>query len=111
MDRRAEPRVAVRTPARLFYGPRLEMWADGVVRDRSHSGAKVEIGEVFKLPSRLIIIDLPTGIAFDAIVKWRRGDLAGLQFEARHELRGEVEPRLAHIRTTWAALCGGASAA
>ena len=101
--------MAVRTPARVFYGPRLDMWADCTVRDRSLSGAKVEIGELFKLPARLVMVDLPTGIAYDAIVKWRRGDLAGLLFEAQHELQREVEPRLAHIRTTWAALSGRAS--
>ncbi len=106
-ERRAEPRIAVKVPARVFYGPGLAMWADCTIRDRSASGAKAEISSVFALPSRVILTDLQSGTAFEAVVKWRRGDMAGLQFEAQHDLNGDVDKRLAGVRETWQALKGG----
>jgi len=106
IENRAEPRVVVKLPGRLFYGPGLVMWADCVIRNLSASGAKVDVAAVFALPSRLVLADLRNGVAFDVVMKWRRGDVAGLQFQARHELRSEVEERLAGVRGVWFGLSG-----
>jgi len=107
LDRRSEPRIAVRQPARIAYGPKLALWADCVIRDRSKSGAKIDLGAIFVLPSRVVLTDLQAGLAFDGVVKWRRGDMAGLYFEQEHDLRGSVEPRLIAVRDTWLALRPG----
>lgn len=107
IERRVDPRVAVKTPARLFYGKDLAMWADGVIRDVSVSGAKIELDALFKLPPRLVMIDLPSGTAYEALLKWRRGDMAGLQFEATHDVSVTAPAHLSKVRETWVALTGG----
>jgi hypothetical protein len=45
-----------------------------------------------------------TGVAFEVVLKWRRGDLAGLSFEVRHEVETMDEPRLATVREAWIGL-------
>ncbi len=104
MQRRAEPRMPMKIPPRLAYGQNLARWADCTILDRSPSGSKVKIDAMYQLPPRVILTDLQTGEAFEAVIKWRRGDLAGMQFETTHDLNGDVEPRLASVRDTWLAL-------
>jgi hypothetical protein len=107
IDRRAEPRIAVKRPGRLFYGPALDLWVDCVIRDQSQLGVKIEVSKLFKLPERAVLADLQDGVAFDVLVKWRRRDMAGLQFEVRYDLRGVLAERLYTVRDTWLALGGG----
>ena len=104
MERRVEPREAVRQPVRAYYGENLGLWADCELRDLSASGAKVHLSSIYKLPPRFILLLHQIGIAYEVVLKWRRGDLAGLSFEARHDLEATQEPRLATIREAWIGL-------
>ena len=107
VERRAESRVPANTPARLFHGPGYAHWIDCVVKDRSTSGAKVEVASIFELPSRLVLLDYREGVAFVAQRRWRRGDLAGLWLEVRHDLRDLKDPNLQAVREAWLKLGPG----
>lgn len=104
LERRVEPREAVRQPVRACFGENFGLWADCELRDLSASGAKIHLSSLYKLPPRFILLLHQTGVAYEVVLKWRRGDLAGLSFEARHELESTHEPHLASIREAWVGL-------
>lgn len=103
-DRRAHPRVIVNAPARLFYGPGLARWADCVIQDVSDGGAKLEVDEIYVLPRRLVLLDYRQDVAFEAALKWRRWNTAGVAFEHRHDMREPVDSWLTSVRDVWASL-------
>lgn len=107
VERRSEPRVPTSIPARLFYGPGYGGWIDGMIKDRSGKGAKIQAPALFELPRRLVLLDYRAGEAFEAELRWRKNDLAGLRLEARHDLRALEEPRLEPVRQAWLALAPG----
>jgi hypothetical protein len=107
LDRRSETRIAVNVPGRTFHGPNLAIWADCVIRDLSPNGAKIELSHVYRLPPRFVLLHFQAGVAYEVVLKWRRGDLAGMAHEKRHSLAELTEPRLAPAREAWVALQGG----
>lgn len=104
LDRRAEPRVSINARGRIMHGDKLAIWADCVIKDLSESGAKIELSHLHKIPPRFILIHFQGGLAFEVVLKWRRGDLAGMAFEAKHDLQQSVSARLEPVRTAWLAL-------
>ena len=109
-ERRAEPRVALSAPGRVMHGERMGMWADCVIKDLSPSGAKIELSHFYRLPPRFVLMHFREAVAFEVVLKWRRGDLAGMAFEHRHPLATLEEPRLAPVVEAWRALQSGISA-
>lgn len=104
LDRRAEPRVSVNARGRIMHGDKLGIWADCVIKDLSGSGAKIELSHLHKIPPRFILIHFQAGMAFEVVLKWRRGDLAGMSFEVKHNLELPVPARLEPVRAAWLAL-------
>jgi hypothetical protein len=90
-----------------MFGDKLGLWADCTIRDLSASGAKIDLSQLVKLPPRFLLIHLAEGVAFEVVLKWRRGDLAGMAFEKRHNLAEPTEPRLEPARAAWVALMPG----
>lgn len=80
-ERRREPRQAVNAYGRIWYGPQYSLWADCKISDRSTSGARIEISSVYRLPRRLIFAHHGSTPIFEAVLKWQRGDAAGLALE------------------------------
>jgi len=109
IERRAEPRVATQAPGRIMHGDKLSLWADCVIRDLSASGAKIELSHLYKLPPRFVLLHFSGAIAYEVVLKWRRGDLAGMAFEHRHQLETTTDARLAPARDAWLALQTGFS--
>ena len=103
-DRRAHPRVAVNAPTRLFWGPKLAHWADGTINDVSTGGVKVEVSSFYVLPRRLVLLHYRDDAAYEAILRWRRWDTAGLSFETRHDLTGPVDTWLTDVQEVWRSL-------
>lgn len=108
-ERRGEPRSPAREPVRAYFGQNLGLWADCELRDVSSGGAKIHVSSVYKLPPRFILLQHQVGVAFEVILKWRRGDLAGVAFELRHDLRTSTEGRLQPLREAWIGLQPGFS--
>jgi hypothetical protein len=106
-ERRAHPRVVVNAPARLFWGPKLAHWADGVIYDLSAGGAKVEVSGMYVLPRRLVLLHYGDDAAYECILRWRRWDTAGLSFETRHPLGEPVDTWLADVQAVWRSLAPG----
>ena len=104
VERRAEVRIRTNFASRLCYGPQYSRWADCVVKDLCESGAKVELPAMYELPRAFILLHFASDFAFEAVRRWRRADLLGVSFEARHDLRIASAPRLARVRETWLAL-------
>jgi hypothetical protein len=77
-DRRREPRQPVNAYGRIWYGPQYGLWADCRISDRSASGARIEIAAVYRLPRRLVFVQYGADQIFEAVLKWQRGDAAGL---------------------------------
>lgn len=107
-ERRSEPRLPTLLRGRLFYGIPQTLWADCTVRDLSTRGAKIEVAAVHNLSSRLTLLNVSEGLAHPANLRWRRGDLAGLAFQATHDLKAESAPdEFAALRELYRALRGG----
>ncbi len=87
-----------------MHGDKLGIWADCMIKDLSDSGAKIELSHLHKVPPRFILIHFQAGMAFEVVLKWRRGDLAGMSFEHRHPLDQPVPPHLEPVRAAWMAL-------
>lgn len=107
LERRNDERGPVRAPARVLHGAGLAHWADCVIRDLSTTGAKIELSHFYKLPPRFVLLNFQGAVAFEVVLKWRRGDLAGMSFEHRHEMSTLDEPRLEAVRLAWLALQPG----
>lgn len=80
-ERRREPRQAVNAYGRIWYGPQYGLWADCKIADRSTSGARIEISAIYRLPRRLIFVQHGAAPVYEAVLKWQRGDAAGLALE------------------------------
>ncbi|MDZ4375377.1 MAG: PilZ domain-containing protein [Phenylobacterium sp.] len=107
MERRTEPRLSVSAPGRVMHGERMGLWADCIIKDMSPSGAKVELSHFYRLPPRFMLLHFQENVAFEVVLKWRRGDLAGMAFERRHEMATTDDPRLAPVVEAWRALQPG----
>jgi hypothetical protein len=106
-DRRSEPRVRANAPARLFYGPGLTFWIDCVIKDRSKSGAKVQAPALFQLPQELVLLDFEQAAAFEAQLRWRKAELAGLWLREPQDLRTTRNPAFAEVRKAFEQLGPG----
>jgi hypothetical protein len=109
IERRSEERISSQAPGRIMHGDKLSLWADCVIRDLSASGAKIELSHLHKLPPRFILLHFSAAIAYEVVLKWRRGDLAGMAFEHRHALDRTTDPRLIPAQQAWQALQTGFS--
>lgn len=109
IERRTEPRISTQTPGRIMHGDNLRLWADCIIRDLSASGAKIELSHLHKLPPRFILLHFSRATAYEVVLKWRRGDLAGMAFEHQHAIETVTDPRLAPARQAWLALQTGFS--
>ena len=109
IERRAEPRVPVTAPGRVMHGERFGLWADCTIKDLSTSGAKIELSHFYRLPPRFVLLHYHDAVAYEVVLKWRRGDLAGMAFERKHALETLDDPRLAPVTEAWRALMPGLS--
>jgi hypothetical protein len=103
-DRRRDERVPTSGVGRIWYGRNLNLWAECRLRNLSARGAKIEIPAVYELPRRIVLAHQHDSALFDAVIKWRTGDVAGLSLEKRHPLETCTDARLAPIAEMWRSL-------
>lgn len=89
---------------RICWGPHSAISADCAIRDLSESGAQLRLPATQVIPARFSLIHILGGEAYEASLAWRRGDLAGVKFHARHDLRSAGAPELFDLRQIWLAL-------
>lgn len=107
-ERRTEPRMRVNNaPARLFYGAGLTYYVDCRIKDRSKSGAKIQAPALFDLPNQLVLLDFEQGLAFEAELRWRKAEMAGLWLHKGYHLATLDDPALAEVKKAWETLGPG----
>ena len=95
-DRRAAERIATSLRGKVFPGE-----IDCVIADFSKLGARVRFAAPPPEGERMTMVVWSSGVAFDATVRWRRGQEIGLQFASSRDLRRPAPPHLAEIQALW----------
>jgi len=95
-DRRAAERIATSLRGKVFPGE-----IDCVVADFSKKGARLKFDEATPPEGRLTMVVWSSGVAFDSVVRWRRGLEVGVQFYNSRDLRRPAPPHLAEIQALW----------
>ena len=98
LDRRA-PRQRTFLGGKLLYAGAYS--TDCIVRDMSDKGARLELPNGLPIPDEVQLLELKSGIAFDARVIWRRYPQIGIKFTNQHLLGGDVSPSLRILKRLW----------
>ena len=96
----AERRVLERTPtalrAKVFPGA-----IDCVIRDYNERGARLAFTERPVVDENVVVVIWSSGLAFEAVIRWRAGTEIGVQFQVGRDLRRPTPAHIAPIRAQW----------
>ena len=101
-ERRAAERVPTTLRGKAFVGvggasnPR-----DCQIADFSKRGARLRFDCGAPEEDQFIVVVWSSGLAFEAKLRWRRGDEIGVQFLGSRDLRRPPPPNLEAIRSLW----------
>ena len=83
------------------------VYADGaysmncVIRDMSRTGARIALAKGESIPTRVFLIDMRSGTAYECVVAWIRVPQYGLRFVHQHNLQYVSNPSLAFLKRLW----------
>jgi hypothetical protein len=108
-ERRIGPVRRVDTRARSLMSGKLivgdgQMSVDCVIRNLSSRGARVSVPRSIDLPGLVGLLIVREGLYCEAVVAWRNGELTGLAFRARHDLKKDTDPARRGVRALWSAM-------
>ena len=103
-ERRAVLRRRTLLRGRICFGPHHVITVDCGIRNLSEHGAQVRLPPQQALPGEFTLLHINEGLAFDASVIWRRGDLVGLRFTGSHNLKDGADDEFRSLRAIWSAL-------
>jgi len=103
-ERRRHPRHRALLAAKICYGQRYAMSVDCTVRSLSAGGANLRVLPTHPLPAEFVLLIVGEGVAYDATIAWRRGDLVGVSLGEPVDLKGAVPERLKSVRHLWVAV-------
>lgn len=103
-ERRALARWRTLQRGRICYGRNHALSTDCIIRNLTEAGAMLRIPDGQPVPETFTLLHIPGGMAFEAKLSWRRGDLAGAEFRSRQDLKGEVGEDYRALRHVWVAL-------
>ncbi|HEY9219136.1 MAG TPA: hypothetical protein VIO94_13890 [Phenylobacterium sp.] len=89
---------------RICWGPHAAISADCTIRDLSADGAQLRLSSAQPIPQTFSLIHVTEGVAYEASLAWRRGDLAGVKFSASHDLKTPGARELFDLRQIWLAI-------
>jgi hypothetical protein len=95
-DRRTAERIATSLRGKVFPGQ-----VDCVIADFNKLGARLRFEAPPPEGERMIMVVWSSGVAFDATVRWRRGQEIGVQFASSRDLRRPAPPHLVEIQALW----------
>jgi hypothetical protein len=95
-DRRAAERIPTSLRGKVFPGA-----LDCVLTDFTKLGARLRFEGRPPEADRMTMVVWSSGIAFEAVVRWRHGDQIGVQFAASRDLRRPAPPHLAEAQALW----------
>ena len=96
-DRRHELRHRALLTGKLLHGDAFTL--DCAIRDIAAEGARIETTIDATLPGHVYLIEVRSGISYEAEVVWRRPPIAGLRFLERHDLK--TATKMTHLRRLW----------
>ena len=105
VNQRRAPRRRTLFGGKVVYGEGGQHVCDCTIRDLSETGAKIAIAKGAIIPTRVILIDRRTPIAYEAKVSWIKAPDFGLTFLKTHSLEGDVPAELAYLKRLWKKLC------
>jgi hypothetical protein len=91
---------------RSFLGGKL-VYGDGaftldcVVRDITTTGARVKVPEGQAVPDTVFLVEMRSGIAYEARVAWKRHPEIGLEFVHQHGLAEASTPHMMILKRLW----------
>ncbi len=86
--------------AKLVYGDGA-FTVDCLVRDVSLTGARVKLPEGQAVPDQVYLVEIRSGIAYEARVAWKRHPEIGLEFVHQHGLAEASTPHLMILKRLW----------
>jgi hypothetical protein len=96
-DRRAAERVHTALRGKVFPGQ-----FDCTIVDFSKLGARLRFAEPPEVGERLIVVVWSSGLAFEAVTRWRARAEVGVQFLSSRDLRRPAPPHLVEVQALWA---------
>jgi hypothetical protein len=76
---------------------------DCTIRDISDGGAGIEFAAGQIVPNQVFLMDIRSGVAYEAEVRWRQPRRAGLCFVRSFSLSGVVPEKIRHLKQLWEA--------
>jgi hypothetical protein len=95
-DRRAAERIQTTLRGKVFPGG-----LDCLVTDFTKMGARLRFDGAAPDGDSMIMVVWSSGVAFEAVVRWRRTGELGVQFASSRDLRRPAPPRLAEAQAMW----------
>jgi hypothetical protein len=95
-ERRAAERIPTTLRGKVFPDN-----TDCVVADFTKLGARLKFDGPIAKGDRLTMVVWSSGLAFDAVVRWRLGPEIGVQFASSRDLRRPAPPHLAEVQAMW----------
>jgi hypothetical protein len=95
-ERRRLERVSTALRAKVFPGG-----LDCTIADFNDRGARLRFAERPAIADHLVMVVWSSGLAFEAVVRWRGGDEVGVEFQHKRDFRRPVPAELASIRAQW----------
>jgi hypothetical protein len=99
-DQRSSPRRKALLPAKVVDRDSARS-IDCTIRDISDGGAGIEFAADQIVPNQVFLIDMRSGNAHKAEVRWRKPRKAGLRFLQTISLREPVPEELQHLKRLW----------
>ena len=100
-DLRKAPRKRVFLSGKIAYG-KFSFSTDCTIRDISDSGARVSLPKGHRIPDDVYLINMKSGMGYEARVAWRNTPLAGLMFLQCCGLSEAASAQMKLLRQLWA---------
>ena len=97
VDSRKSVRKRVLFGAKVIYGER-GFSMDCRIRDVSETGARIILPAGQIIPTRVILLDARSRVAYEAEVVWIAAPEFGLKFTTKHSLAEELPPSLEFLK-------------
>ena len=95
-DRRALERLPTTLRGKVFPGA-----LDCLITDYNARGARLHFEERPAVGDHIVLVVWSSGVAFEAVSRWRAGMDVGVQFTSTCDFRGRTPSHLAAIREQW----------
>lgn len=96
-ERRRFLRKPISTNSCIVYGSQ-NLVIECIIRDFSEAGARISVENSQSVPDHVVLLEPSSFMACDATVRWRYGNLLGLQFERKTSIANKEIDRLYLLR-------------